>query len=237
ARADELIEQARREAERINTATEREHREFSARLETVQQHLDHIKATLASLTGAAVGAIEPLPAPVAEALAAEARADRERADDAPADAAPVDAAPADAAPSDAPPVDSEADTGEIPLPVPVPAAVPAAVSVPVPAAADPRAVLRKEPVPALPVGPASGAGEAATAMLRVTPGRVAPAVATGPVPPRPATPPPVPAEDGGEGAGAERPAEEETRIIPKIVIVDDGAEYGTPNTVAYRRRR
>ncbi|MFB7675449.1 hypothetical protein ACFC26_28960 [Kitasatospora purpeofusca] len=233
ARADELIEQARREAERINAATEREHREFSARLETVQQHLDHIKATLASLTGAAVGAIEPLPAPVAEALAAEVRAGQEIADGAPADAAPVDAAPVDAAPSDAPPVDSEADTGEIPLPV----AVPAALSVPVPAAADPRAVLRKEPVAALPVGPASGSGEAATAMLRVTPGRVAPVVATGPVPPRPATPPPVPAADGGEAAGAERPAEEETRIIPKIVIVDDGAEYGTPNTVAYRRRR
>ncbi len=233
ARADELIEQARREAERINAATDREHREFSARLETVQQHLDHIKATLASLTGAAVGAIEPLPAPVVEALAVEARAAEVRADGAPADAAPVDAAPVDAPPSDAPPVDSEADTGEIPLPL----AVPAAVSVPAPAAADPRAVLRKEPVPALPVGQAPGSGEAATAMLRVTPGRVAPALATGPVPPRPATPPPVPAADGGEGAGAEHPAEEETRIIPKIVIVDDGAEYGTPNTVAYRRRR
>ncbi|MFJ4798553.1 coiled-coil domain-containing protein [Kitasatospora purpeofusca] len=238
ARADELIEQARREAERINTATEREHREFSARLETVQQHLDHIKATLASLTGAAVGAIEPLPAPVAEGLVVEVGADevrsvRERADGAPADAAPVDAAPVDAAPSDAPPVDPEADTGEIPLPL----AVPAALSVPVPAAADPRAVLRKEPVPALPGGSTPGSGEAATAMLRVTPGRVAPGLATGPVPPRPATPPPVPAADGGEAADAERPAEEETRIIPKIVIVDDGAEYGTPNTVAYRRRR
>ncbi|MFB7475389.1 hypothetical protein [Kitasatospora sp. NPDC056184] len=218
ARADQLIEQARREAERINAATEREQREYATRLETVQQHLDHIKATLASLTGAAVGAIEPaaleaaaapLPVPV-PALPPGSGAG-------PVDGAPVDGAPAGRVPADRAPVDSEADTGEIPLPV----------------LADPRADLRKEPVPV-------PAAEAATAVLRVTPGRVTPpaaaAVATGPVPPRPATPPSAAGAVEGAGAAAERPAEEETRIIPKIVIVDDGSDYATPNTVGYHRR-
>ncbi|MFE7188414.1 hypothetical protein [Kitasatospora sp. NPDC057541] len=213
ARADQLVEQARREAERINAATEREQREYATRLETVQQHLDHIKATLASLTGAAVGAIEPAALAAATAVPAEA---------VPADRAPAVGAPVDRAPvvGRAPVVDSEADTGEIPLPV----------------LADPRADLRKEALPA----PAS---EAATAVLRVTPGRISPApapaaaVATGPVPPRPATPPPAPTDAGeGPAAPAERPAEEETRIIPKIVIIDDGSDYATPNTVGYHRR-
>ncbi|MFF2657705.1 hypothetical protein ACFVUH_10120 [Kitasatospora sp. NPDC058032] len=206
ARADQLVEQARREAERINAASDREQREYATRLETVQQHLDHIKATLASLTGAAVGAIEPAALAAATAV--------------PATAVPVDGAPVDRAPvvGRAPVVDSEADTGEIPLPV----------------LADPRADLRKEALPA----PAS---EAATAVLRVTPGRITPApaaaVATGPVPPRPATPPSAPTDAGeGPAAPAERPAEEETRIIPKIVIIDDGSDYATPNTVGYHRR-
>ncbi|MFF7452676.1 hypothetical protein [Kitasatospora sp. NPDC008115] len=236
ARADQLIEQARREAERINAASEREQREYATRLETVQQHLDHIKATLASLTGAAVGAIEPaalesaaLDSAGLEAVAltagsgpadgapADAPADAPPADRAPADRAPADRAAGDQAPEDrAAAVDSEADTGEIPLPV----------------VADPRADLRKDSVPA-------PAGEPATAVLRVTPGRVAPAaaVATGPVPPRPAGPPVVAAEAAeGAGAAAGRPVEEETRIIPKIVIIDDGSDYATPNTVGYNRR-
>ncbi|MFE7565250.1 hypothetical protein, partial [Kitasatospora sp. NPDC057500] len=223
ARADQLIEQARREAERINAASEREQREYATRLETVQQHLDHIKATLASLTGAAVGAIEPAALESAALDSAGLEAVALTAGSGPADGAPADAPPADRAPEDraaadraaldrAAGVDSEADTGEIPLPV----------------VADPRADLRKESVPA-------PAGEAATAVLRVTPGRVAPtaAVATGPVPPRPAGPPA--AADAAEGAGAPagRPVEEETRIIPKIVIIDDGSDYATPNTVGY----
>ncbi|WP_179852776.1 hypothetical protein [Streptomyces sp. 1331.2] len=66
-------------------------------------------------------------------------------------------------------------------------------------------------------------------------GPVAPAV----VPPKPASPPePVTGAAGDEAAGdgkAGAPAEE-TRIIPKIIIVDDGADYATPNTVSYRRR-
>ncbi|WP_344339522.1 hypothetical protein, partial [Kitasatospora putterlickiae] len=171
ARADQLIEQARREAERINAASEREQREYATRLETVQQHLDHIKATLASLTGAAVGAIEPAALNSAALNSAALDSAGRQAvalvsGSGPADGAPVDTAPVDAPPADrVRAVDSEADTGEIPLPV----------------IADPRADLRKDSVPA----PAS---EAATAVLRVTPGRVAPgaAVATGPVPPRPA---------------------------------------------------
>ncbi|SOB82372.1 hypothetical protein [Streptomyces sp. 1331.2] len=77
AKADQLVEQARREAEKINAASEREQAEFDIRLETVQQHLDHIKATLASLTGAAVGQIEP-------GLAAAAAARRGDAAPAPA---------------------------------------------------------------------------------------------------------------------------------------------------------
>ncbi|MER5635974.1 hypothetical protein ABT095_03340 [Kitasatospora sp. NPDC002227] len=59
AKADQLVDAARREADRIRTASEREQKEFAARHEIVQQHLDHIKGTLAALTGAAVGAIEP----------------------------------------------------------------------------------------------------------------------------------------------------------------------------------
>ncbi|MFD5082338.1 hypothetical protein ACFWOG_06830 [Kitasatospora sp. NPDC058406] len=231
ARADQLIEQARREAERINAASEREQREFATRLETVQQHLDHIKGTLASLTGAAVGAIEPGARSLAgAALAAGVRADG-GADDgrfgAPADGAAVVLADAPAdVPADAPVVDPDADTGEIPLPVanlrkddaPV---VPAASTEPVP-----------EPVPVPVTAPAAGE---ATAVLRVTPGPVDAPVATGPVPPRPASPPEASAvEDAVAGAG--QPVEDETRIIPKIVIVDDGSGYATPNTVSYRRR-
>lgn len=189
AKADQMIEQARREAERINAESEREQREFDGRLETVQQHLDHIKATLASLTGAAVGAIEP---------------------DHPAvDAEPVADVVADAV-VDAAPVDSEADTGEIP--------VAGLRKVVAPAAREKTstAALRM-PV----VGGASGSG-----------GTAAAAVATGPVAPDAVPPKPAglprPAADGdgdGEGEGVEKEPQDETRIIPKIVIVDDGVGY------------
>jgi tetrahydromethanopterin S-methyltransferase subunit G len=72
ARADQLIDRARREAERINATSTEEQTAFAERLSTVQTHLDTIKGTLASLTGRAVGMIEPgeRPAPVAAAVAA-----------------------------------------------------------------------------------------------------------------------------------------------------------------------
>ncbi|MFJ6383419.1 hypothetical protein ACIQI7_25870 [Kitasatospora sp. NPDC092039] len=233
AKADQLIERARREAEEINAASEREQREYDARLDTVQQHLDHIKATLASLTGAAVGQIEP------EAAAAAARASRDSAEVAvPAPPAPrdevadaaVDAGPVD----DAAPVDSEADTGEIPV-----------------------ANLRKALASEAPAGGKAPVQEQSATVLR-TPvvgssatKAIGGRVATGPVPPKPAAPPAGETVDGtagdGPAAGAAdgkpaagdgtgKPSEDETRIVPKIIIVDDGSDYATPHTVSYRRR-
>ncbi|WP_049661362.1 hypothetical protein, partial [Kitasatospora sp. MY 5-36] len=67
-------------------------------------------------------------------------------------------------------------------------------------------------------------------------------VATGPVPPKPAAPPAEETVDGtadGTAAvekGAGKPSEDETRIVPKIIIVDDGSDYATPHTVSYNRR-
>ncbi|GAA3039281.1 hypothetical protein GCM10010519_74510 [Streptomyces lactacystinicus] len=252
AKADQLVEQARREAEKINAESEREQREFDTRLETVQQHLDHIKATLASLTGAAVGQIEP---EVAAALAAPARAAQDSVGTVVPAAAPAPPAPREAvadavvdAVVDASPVDSEADTGEIPV-----------------------ADLRKTLTPAAPAGAKAPARERSATVLR-TPvvgssatRAIGGPVATGPVPPKPASPP---AEETVEGtAGAEEAAEEaaegtaegtaeakavdgpaaagkgdgrsseaETRIVPKIIIVDDGSDYATPHTVSYNRR-
>ncbi|MGV9269965.1 hypothetical protein ACWDRR_35545 [Kitasatospora sp. NPDC003701] len=222
ARADQLIEQARREAERINAASEREQREFAVRQETVQQHLDHIKATLASLTGAAVGAIEPVEV-----------------------AGPAE--PGDGAPE----VDSEADTGEIAV-----ASLRKAVAVGggQPAGTDAAtAVLPavtpgpKGPVDAAPADAAPAAAEAAAEAVTtgpvspgpVAPGPVAPAAPVG-VPPRPATPPSGSTATGAAAAAAAaqgRAGDDETRIIPKIVIVDDGTDYATPNTVGLNRRR
>ncbi|MFE6503577.1 hypothetical protein [Kitasatospora sp. NPDC057738] len=241
AKADQLVEQARREAEKINAESEREQREFDTRLETVQQHLDHIKATLASLTGAAVGQIEP---EVAAAAVAAARAAQDSVVPA---APPAPPAPREAvvdAVVDASPVDSEADTGEIPV-----------------------ADLRKTLTPAAPAGAKAPARERSATVLR-TPvvgssatRAIGGPVATGPVPPKPASPP---AEETVEGtAGAEeaaegtaqgtaeakavdgpaaagkgdgRSSEAETRIVPKIIIVDDGSDYATPHTVSYNRR-
>ncbi|MFJ6776348.1 hypothetical protein ACIQOV_36235 [Kitasatospora sp. NPDC091257] len=244
AKADQLVEQARREAEKINAESEREQREFDTRLETVQQHLDHIKATLASLTGAAVGQIEP---EVAAAAVAAARAAQDSVGTVVPVAAPAPPAPRDAvadAVVDASPVDSEADTGEIPV-----------------------ADLRKTLTPAAPAGAKAPARERSATVLR-TPvvgssatRAIGGPVATGPVPPKPASPP---AEETVEGtAGAEgtaegaaegtaeakavdgpaaagkgdgRSSEAETRIVPKIIIVDDGSDYATPHTVSYNRR-
>lgn len=61
AKAEELIAGARREAEKIHAESERGQREWAAEMEQVQQHLDHIKQTLAALTGAVVGQIEKPP--------------------------------------------------------------------------------------------------------------------------------------------------------------------------------
>ncbi|MGW7585407.1 hypothetical protein ACWGKU_24450 [Kitasatospora sp. NPDC054768] len=246
AKADQLVEQARREAEKINAESEREQREFDTRLETVQQHLDHIKATLASLTGAAVGQIEP---EVAAAAVAAARAAQDSVGTVVPAAAPAPPAPRDAvadAVVDASPVDSEADTGEIPV-----------------------ADLRKTLTPAAPAGAKAPARERSATVLR-TPvvgssatRAIGGPVATGPVPPKPASPPAeetVEGTAGAEGAaegtaGAEgtaeakavdgpaaagkgdgRSSEAETRIVPKIIIVDDGSDYATPHTVSYNRR-
>ncbi|GAB2703393.1 hypothetical protein [Kitasatospora kifunensis] len=164
AKADRLVEQARREADKIDTASAEERAEFDKRLETVQTHLDHIKGTLASLTGKAVGMIEPgEPGPARAA----------------APAAP--AAPAAAA-ATAPAADSEADTGEVPLP-PAPAKAPAPPTAgadapttvlrpparpPVTQSVDPRTALRaagaaQPPVPPRPATPPPGAQDAAGA--------------------------------------------------------------------------
>ncbi|MFJ1703354.1 hypothetical protein [Kitasatospora sp. NPDC088346] len=155
-KADEMIMKARHEAERIRTASEREQRDFTARLDVVQTHLDHIKETLAALTGAAVGAVEAQPAlPPAPAAA-------------PAAAAPAPAAAPAAAPLPAP--GSEADTAGLPAVPPLPDALPAAETPPWAR----KAPLDAAEAPAAPAAPAS---------------------------------------------------EVETRIVPKIVIIDDGSDY------------
>ncbi|WP_033218760.1 hypothetical protein [Kitasatospora phosalacinea] len=70
AKADAAIAAAKEKAARIKAASDREQADFTKRLDKVQTHLDHIKGTLASLTGAAVGAIED-PEDAAEAVAAK----------------------------------------------------------------------------------------------------------------------------------------------------------------------
>ncbi|MFJ8044444.1 hypothetical protein ACIRBX_28465 [Kitasatospora sp. NPDC096147] len=169
AEADRLVEAARREAHKVTIISEREQREFAAKYEQVQQHLDHIKQTLAALTGAAVGQIE-----AAKALEAPAT---------PAVAPALDA-PADRPALDAPAVAAE----ELPTEV-LPAVPPAA------------------PLPPKPPAP--------------------PAVALGPVAAAPAQAP----SDAPSDAPAVGP-EVETRIVPKVVIVDEGHEY--PSEVIHR---
>ena len=193
AKADQLLDQARREVERINAEIAKDHTEFEKRQETVQTHLDHIKGTLASLTGKAVGMIEP-------------------GIDGPA-----------AAPAPEPAAASEADTGEVPVPVRSQDA--------------PTTVLR------LPQGLQDAAAQddrpsdPRTALLN--PGPVAAAAPSAPqVPPRPVAPPPAPAAPPAPPQDAPRATapEDATAIIPKIVIIDDGTELDSlPNTVGRRR--
>ncbi|WP_329567011.1 hypothetical protein [Kitasatospora sp. NBC_01266] len=215
AKADQLIETARREAEQINARTAAERAEFDKRLETVQTHLDHIKGTLASLTGKAVGMIEPGQVPAA-ALAA--------------------AAPA------APALDSEADTGEVPLPAAPEVAVPEAVAADAPTTvlrmpAELFEATVAQPQIAQPQ-PAQPQVDPRTALR-------AAGAAQPPVPPRPATPPPAPPQAPSDPAaettlmpriaGAPRNADE-TAVIPKIVIIDDEVALDSlPNTVGRRR--
>ncbi len=235
AKADQLLDQARREAAGIDAQSAKAQSEFAERQETVQTHLDHIKGTLASLTGKAVGMIEP---------GYEDAAPKNR---------PAPAAPAKA---DAPPAAPGAPAAPTsPAPQPPQAAAPAAPA----ASAAPAAPVDGPAKPARPAGPASEPGpgpdehpttvlrlpaelrdaapqaarpvgapvDPRTALLKPADGRPAPAV-----PPRPGTPPPVPQD--------ERPArsapEAETAVIPKIVIIDDGTELDSlPNTVGRRR--
>ncbi|MFJ5884046.1 hypothetical protein [Kitasatospora cineracea] len=70
AKADAALAAAREKADRIKAASDREQADFTKRLDKVQTHLDHIKGTLASLTGAAVGAIED-PEDAAQAVEAK----------------------------------------------------------------------------------------------------------------------------------------------------------------------
>ncbi|MDH6112480.1 chemotaxis protein histidine kinase CheA [Kitasatospora sp. MAP12-15] len=212
AKADQLLERARREAEQVNATLAGERVEFEKRQETVQTHLDHIKGTLASLTGKAVGMIEPGQQPQQ-----------------PAQPQPQPLQPAQAAP----PVvaASEADTGEVPVPAPVPA--PALV---LPQDA-PTTVLRL-PVELREAAAAQAVRDARPATATPTPPTAAdPRTALLNLPPRPATPPPAPPQDAPP-QDAPRPsaAEDATAIIPKIVIIDDGTELDSlPNTVGRRR--
>ncbi|MFD9130143.1 hypothetical protein [Kitasatospora sp. NPDC059571] len=109
-RAEDLLSAARLKAERIRVAGEADQRDFTARHAEMEEQLDTIKKTLAELTGAALGAIEPSRRPAAlEAAAREAnepeltldlflKKDRPTAEP---PAAGEDAAPADGAEEDA----------------------------------------------------------------------------------------------------------------------------------------
>lgn len=57
--AESVIDRARDEADRIHGQTDEWLEEFGDRYETVNQHLEHIKAHMRELTGAKVGAPEP----------------------------------------------------------------------------------------------------------------------------------------------------------------------------------
>ncbi|WP_042368778.1 hypothetical protein [Streptacidiphilus neutrinimicus] len=103
--AERLVEAARREAARIVEQTEREQATFAQRREHIQSQLDHIRETLAALTGAVVGA----PEPEAAEAGAEAHAEAHAEDDAEAGPTEGTPTPADAAP------DSEAATSELPV--------------------------------------------------------------------------------------------------------------------------
>ncbi|GLW57818.1 hypothetical protein [Kitasatospora phosalacinea] len=172
AKADAALAAAKEKAARIKAASEREQADFTKRLDKVQTHLDHIKGTLASLTGAAVGAIED-PEDAAEAVAAK-KADLAKA---PATDQPTTVLG---------PVKPKQDDPRKPYAPAEPAQPPAPPAEPPAASAEP-ASLTKEPLPPKP--------------------------ATAPeADPKPATAPDATVEE---------------RIVPKIVIVDDGIDHDT----------
>ncbi|WP_035846774.1 hypothetical protein [Kitasatospora azatica] len=217
ARADQLIDQARREAEQINAATTAEREAFDKRLETVQTHLDHIKGTLASLTGKAVGMIEPGEQPEPGVAAAPSEADTGEVPLPPSAEQPL--------PEDAPttvvlrlPAELRDATRQAAAPV----AAQAVATPPVAAAppVDPRTALKaagaaQPPLPPRPATPPP---------TPPTPPAAAPAA--------PAAPAGRPPQDAVPAAATEA----ETAIIPKIVIIDDGVTLDTlPGTVGRRR--
>ncbi|QKW21285.1 hypothetical protein HUT16_21475 [Kitasatospora sp. NA04385] len=177
AKADAALAAAQEKAARIRAASEREQADFTKRLDKVQTHLDHIKGTLASLTGAAVGAIED-PEDAAEAVAAKK---------------------ADLAKS--PAVDQ-----------------PTTVLGPVrPKQEDPR----KPHTAAAPAAPAAPTAPPAD-------------LSKAPLPPKPATKPEAKPEPKPE---TKPDATVEERIVPKIVIVDDGIDHDTrPDRNRIQRR-
>ncbi|MFG2696230.1 hypothetical protein [Kitasatospora sp. NPDC048407] len=221
-KADAEIAAAKEKAARIKLASEREQADFTKRLDKVQTHLDHIKGTLASLTGAAVGAIED-PEDGTPAAAAK-KADLTKG-------------PVGTATATKPAVEklSEKPVAEKAKPVDQPTAVllgpVKGESAARPAAADPRKpytpTLAEPPAP--PTKPASFAKD--------------------PLPPKPATPPAASSEPAAPVASVASVAsaapaapvtapEAETKIVPKIVIVDDlGLNHDTrPNRDRIQRR-
>ncbi|GGQ74566.1 hypothetical protein [Kitasatospora griseola] len=222
AKADAELAAAKEKAARIKLASEREQVDFTKRLDKVQTHLDHIKGTLASLTGAAVGAIEEEPEDGKPAAAPKADLTK----------GPVATATKPAVEKPKPAVDQP--TAVLDRIEDQPTAVLDRVDQPTavldrvegrpeakPQAADPRKPYTPtvaEP-PAPPVKPASFAKD--------------------PLPPKPETPPApsaAPLAAPAPSAAAAAP-EAETRIVPKIVIVDDGLNHDTrPNRDRIQRR-
>ncbi|WP_042412610.1 hypothetical protein [Streptacidiphilus anmyonensis] len=100
--AERLVEAARREAARIAEQVEREQATFAQRREHIQSQLDHIRETLAALTGSVVGAPDPAEPdaeaePDTAAVRGEAEAAAEGGEEAAAEAS------------------SEAETSELPV--------------------------------------------------------------------------------------------------------------------------
>ncbi|MGW4382511.1 hypothetical protein [Kitasatospora sp. NPDC004531] len=202
-KADAELAAAKEKAARIKLASEREQADFTKRLDKVQTHLDHIKGTLASLTGAAVGAIED--EDDKPAAGAAKKADLSKAPAGPATATATAAKPVVEKPA-------AEQTGPAERPTAVLGRVKDEPADAAPKAADPRKPYTPTVVepPAAPPKPASFAKD--------------------PLPPKPATPP------TAEAAPKAEP-EAETRIVPKIVIVDDGLNHDTrPNRDRIQRK-
>ncbi|WP_030270798.1 hypothetical protein [Streptomyces sp. NRRL B-24484] len=119
-RAEDVLSAARRKADNIRSNSEQDQSDFAGRHAEMQERLDTVKKTLAELTGAALGSIEPGSRPAAlEAAAKEANepemtldllmkkpSPAETAEEAPAPAAP-------AAPTAAPTVEAAAPAEDV----------------------------------------------------------------------------------------------------------------------------